>query len=97
MRRVMVSYKVKAERVEEHESLIRAVFDELRKSAPPGIRYGAFRQPDGLSFVHVAFVEAEKNPLLALAAFQAFTDRIKERCDSPPVTVDLTEIGAFGL
>ena len=52
-RRVLVRYKVKPERVEEHEALIRAVFDELAAAAPPGISYGAFKQPDGVSFVHV--------------------------------------------
>ena len=40
MRQVFVRYKVKRDRVEEHEALIRAVFQELTKSAPEGIRYG---------------------------------------------------------
>jgi hypothetical protein len=97
MRRVIVSYKVKAERVEEHEALIRAVFDELAKEAPAGIRYGAFKQADGVSFVHVAFVSAETNPLDALGAFKAFTAKIRERCVEPPTVVDLTEVGVFGL
>jgi hypothetical protein len=97
MRRVMVSYKVKPDRVREHEALIRAVFDELAKAAPAGLRYGAFKQPDGVSFVHVAFVDAEKNPLDAIGAFKAFTARIKERCDEPPVAVELAVTGAYGL
>ncbi len=97
MRRVIVRYKVKPERVAEHEALIRAVFEELAKAAPPGLRYGAFKQPDGLSFVHVAFVAAEKNPLQETAAFRAFTANIQDRCDEPPTTVELTEVGAFEL
>ena len=96
-RRVMVRYTVKPERVEEHEALIRAVFHELAEKAPAGIRYGAFKQPDGVSFVHVAFISAEKNPLDAIAAFKAFTARIRERCDDPPSTVELSEIGSFGF
>ena len=97
MRRVMVRYKVKPERVEEHEALIRAVFDELARTAPAGLRYGTFKQPDGLNFVHFALVAAEPNPLNALAAFQAFTARVTERCDEPPVTVVLTELGSYGF
>jgi hypothetical protein len=97
MRRVIVTYKVKKARVEEHEALIRAVFDELTKAAPEGLRYGAFKQPDGVSFVHVAFVAAKTNPLDAVAAFKAFTAKIGERCDEPPVVVDLTEVGAYGF
>lgn len=96
-RQVMVRYKVKSDRVGEHEALIRDVFIELTKTAPAGIRYGAFRQTDGVSFVHIALIAAEKNPLDAIAAFKAFGERIKERCDELPVVTELTSIGAFGL
>jgi hypothetical protein len=96
-RRVIVSYKVKPERVEEHEALIRDVFRELAEKAPEGIRYGAFKRPDGVSFVHFAAVSAPKNPLDAIDAFKAFGERIKERCDEPPQVVDLTEVGSFGF
>jgi len=96
-RKVMVQYKVKADRIAEHESLIRDVFAELARTEPAGIRYGAFKRPDGLRFVHVAVVSADKNPLDAITAFKKFGERIKERCDEPPEVVELTEIGAYGL
>lgn len=97
MRRVMVRYRVKLERVAEHEGYIRAVFEELARTAPAGIRYGAYKLPDGVSFVHIAFVAAEKNPLDAVAAFETFLSGIKDRCDEAPVTVVLTEIGSYAL
>lgn len=97
MRRVMVRYRVKADRVAEHEGYVRAVFEELARTAPAGIRYGAYRQADGVSFVHIAFVAAEKNPLDAVAAFKSFLAGIKDRCDEPPVTVELTELGSYAL
>ncbi|HEX2659624.1 MAG TPA: hypothetical protein VHU40_15175 [Polyangia bacterium] len=97
MRRVLVRYKVKPERVEEHEALIRAVFEELKRTAPSGLRYGTFKQPDGLSFVHFALVAAEPSPLTSLTAFQAFIAKVSERCDEPPVTVVLTEVGSYGF
>ncbi len=97
MRRVMVRYRVKLERVAEHEGYIRAVFEELARTAPAGIRYGAYKLPDGVSFVHIAFVAAEKNPLDAVAAFQTFLAGIRERCDEAPATVELTQLGAYGL
>jgi hypothetical protein len=96
-RRVMVRYRVKPERVEEHEALVRAVFAELAEKAPAGIRYAAYKQPDGTSFVHVALLEGDGNPLQAIEAFRAFTAKIAERCDEPPATFDLAEIGAYGL
>jgi len=96
-RKVVVQYKVKADRIEEHEALIRDVFSELARAAPDGIRYGAFKRADGVSFVHIAFVGAEKNPLDSLPAFQRFAERIKERCEVPPEVSELTEVGAFGF
>ncbi|HEY2516290.1 MAG TPA: hypothetical protein VGI39_35710 [Polyangiaceae bacterium] len=97
MRQVIVQYKLKRDRVEEHEALIRAVFAELAQTAPEGIEYGAFKQPDGVSYVHVAFISAKKNPLDAIAAFKAFTARIGERCVEPPQAVEVTQIGAYGF
>jgi hypothetical protein len=97
MRRVMVSYRLKPARVAEHEALIGAVFAELAKAAPGGIRYGAFKQPDGVTYVHLAFIEADQSPLDAIAAFKAFTAKIGERCESPPSVVELGAVGAYGL
>jgi hypothetical protein len=97
MRRVIVRYKVKKERLEEHETLVRAVFDELARTSPPGIRYAAFKQPDGATFLHVAFIDASENPLDAIGAFGAFTARIRDRCEIPPEVTDLTTVGAFGF
>ncbi len=97
MRQVMVRYRVKKDRVAEHEELLRAVFEELRRTEPKGLRYGAFRLPDGVSFVHVAFVEGETNPLQAVEAFKAFTKSVDDRCDEPPQTATLTQLGSFGL
>jgi hypothetical protein len=88
---------VKPERLAEHEALIRGVFDELARTAPTGIRYGAFKEADGLSFVHFAAITADENPLESIAAFKAFTANVRERCESPPVTTELAEVGAYGL
>ena len=92
----MVRYRVKPERVEEHLGLVRAVFAELEQKRPEGLRYTCLRAKDGLDFVHLALVDApEGNPLGGLAAFRAFTERVNERCDEPPVTVQLDEVGAY--
>ncbi len=97
MKQVMVRYKVKKNRVAEHEKLLRAVFDELGQTAPEGLRYAAFRMPDGASFVHVALVDGRKNPLTASKAFAAFTSEIEERCDEPPQPADLAMIGSYSF
>jgi hypothetical protein len=97
MRQVVVRYRVKKERVAEHEKLIGDVFEELRATDTKGIRYGAFRLPDGVSFMHVALIEGSQNPLDGIAAFKAFTKGIEERCDELPQAVALTPVGLYGL
>jgi hypothetical protein len=96
-RKVLVEYRVKPERVAEHEALIAGVFAELAEKKPQGIRYGAFKRADGVSFVHFALITADANPLDQIAAFKAFGERIKERCDEPPVVADLTAVATYGF
>ena len=97
MKRVMVRYRIKQDRVEENEAFIRAVFAELQNQSPDGVRYASFKQDDGASFVHIASIEGESNPLTELPAFKAFTADIRERCDEPPVAVELSEVGSYRM
>jgi hypothetical protein len=99
MKRVMVRYKLNADRVEENKQFVKAVFDELNKNKPKGLRYACFGLPDGVSFVHIAFIETTdgKNPLSMTEAFSLFTKDIKDRCEVPPVAMDLTEVGSYNF
>jgi len=95
----MVRYKVKPDRVAENEELVRAVYDELHRLQPAGLRYATFKLDDGVSFVHLASNEAQdgRNPLLDLQAFKQFQENIGDRCDEAPVVTELGEIGSFRL
>ncbi len=97
MKRVMVRYKVKADRAAENEDYIRKVFEELKQTGPEGLRYASFKQDDGLSFVHIVSIETEQghNPLAESPAFKAFQAEIKDRCQEPPVAVELNEVGSY--
>jgi hypothetical protein len=99
MKRVMVRYRVKADRAAENERYIGSVFAELEREQPAGLRYASFKLDDGVSFVHIASIETPdgSNPLVALPSFKEFTARIKERCEEPPVTVELHEVGGYRL
>ena len=98
MKRVMVRYRVKPERAAENEELVRAVYDELHKTRPEGLRYATFKLDDGVSFVHLAEHDEDgPNQLTRLASFQRFQEGIKERCDDPPVVSDVSTIGAYRL
>jgi hypothetical protein len=91
----MVRYKVKADRAAENERYIAKVFEQLKREKPPGLRYASFKLDDGVSFVHIVSLEAASNPLGELAAFKAFTASIKDRCEEPPVAVNLKEVGSY--
>jgi len=95
--RVVVRYKVKAESVSENERLVREVFAQLAREAPKGVSYATFKLADGQSFMHVACIEVADgvHPLTSLAAFKAFASGIKDRCEEPPVTTELTEVGSY--
>jgi hypothetical protein len=94
----MVRYKVKPDRVEENEALVRAVYDELARVAPEGLRYATFRLEDGVSFVHLAIqTEDGQTPLAKLDAFQRFQENVRDRCDEPPAVTDLHTIGSYRL
>ncbi|MEO8451243.1 MAG: hypothetical protein ABI647_15710 [Gemmatimonadota bacterium] len=99
MKRIMVRYKVKADRAAENESYIAKVFEQLERERPSGLRYAAFKLDDGVSFVHLVSQEAADgtNPLTAVSAFQAFTKDIRDRCEEPPVATVLTEVGSYRL
>jgi hypothetical protein len=94
MKHVMVRYRVKADRVAENQEYIRSVFSELERARPAGLEYASFQLGDG-SFMHIASLASSDNPLLALESFRSFTERIRERCEEPPVTTELTRIGAY--
>lgn len=96
----MVQYKVKPEQVAENERYVRAVYEELHRVRPPGLRYATLRLPDGQSFIHLVSSEAADgaaNPLTALPSFKAFLAGLRERCETPPATTDLEQIGSYGF
>ena len=99
MRQVMVRYKVKPERVVENEELVRAVYDEIHRTEPAGLRYATFKLDDGVSFIHLAVTESEQegSPLSKVEAFQEFQRNINERTDEGPVVTRLDEIGSYRL
>jgi len=63
MHQVIARYKVKPDRADENLELVRAVYDELERTKPAGLRYATFLLDDGVSFVHIAQADADPNPL----------------------------------
>jgi hypothetical protein len=79
MSALVITYRVRPDVADENQRLVEAVFAELAASDPGGIRYATWRLEDG-TFVHVADVDGDSNPLAATAAFAAFQQDLAERC-----------------
>jgi hypothetical protein len=93
----VVSYQTNPQDAGENERLIRDVFAELAAQQPDGLRYASFRLADGVTFVHVAVLDGERNPLSDSAAFAAFQSGVKNRCADGPTASDATAIGSYRL
>jgi hypothetical protein len=91
----VIRYVTKPECAEENARLIGAVFSEIDASKPSGVQYRAFRLEDGLTFVHVVTLTGEGNPLLAMEAFQAFSNTVAERCTEGPLALVATTLGDY--
>ena len=93
----VIRYTTKPECADENARLIEAVFAELAESRPEGLHYATFRLDDGVSFLHVAVVDGEDNPLTTSPAFAAFQAEIGERLASGPEQSDATVVGSYRL
>src|ERR1700692_2908924 len=97
MTTIVVRYQAKAERADENQRLIEAVFTELDEHQPEGFTYKVFRLDDGVSFVHVMNEHdiAHPDSLQKVAAFQSFVADIDDRCDVVPVAMGATIVGGY--
>jgi len=97
MSTVVVRYRTEADRADENQRLVEAVFAELAAGDPGGVRYATFRLADD-TFVHIADVQADPNPLGSVEAFAAFQAELGDRCvegggpDPQPAQL----VGAYG-
>jgi hypothetical protein len=98
-RLVFVRYTVKPDQIAENEALTRAVFKELRSTAPKDLMYSVFKKD--ADFVHVLVNSRADNSegLTALPSFKAYASGVEERCTGPiePIRLGLDLIESYGL
>ena len=80
MSTVVVCYTPTAEQADENQRLVEAVFAELHAADLEGLRYATLRLEDG-TFVHIAEVGTNPNPLGSIEAFAEFQKGIQDRCE----------------
>jgi len=93
----VIRYRTRSESADENERLIKDVFAELATQNPESLRYAAFRLDDGVSFLHVAVIDGEENPLTSSPAFAEFQRGVKDRCVEGPLASGATPIGNHRL
>lgn len=94
---VMIRYKLKEGQVEQNRAMLLAVYTELAKNRPQGLRYETFEFDDGVE--HISLVEFDGAPGTAphhqLASFQNYRSTLEARCEEPPTVTLLREIGSY--
>jgi len=97
MKIVKVTYTCKPEYVEQNQTNIRNVMDELQKINNPGINYNCCLGADGKSFTHTAFFNSEEaeKVLLTLPVFISFQQQLKASGpETPPKQELLSLVGS---
>jgi len=98
VRRVfLLRYKVKPGHAADNERLVRAVFDEIHRARPEGIRYSTFLLDDGLTFINIVATETSSGlaPLGQLQAYRQIQQGKYDRFDEPPQVTELHELGTY--
>ncbi len=95
---IVVRYRPKADRADENQRFVEAVFAELAATDPGGLRYATLRLADG-TFVHIADVGGDHNPLGDVAAFAEFQRDLLDRCEDGegPNPQEATVVGSYGF
>jgi hypothetical protein len=98
-RLTLVRYTIKPEQIAENEALSRAVFDELRATAPEHASYALFR--NGREFVHIFMnLAADDSAVVTeLPAFKAYEKDFARRCEAPAevLRLGLDMLDSYGL
>ncbi|GIJ28014.1 hypothetical protein Vqi01_31760 [Micromonospora qiuiae] len=96
METILIRYRVRPDRLDEHLSLLGAVHDELARLGPPGFRYLTLRLDDEHSFVDVAMGPELPGPLATLESFRSYRAALEESCEQRDVS-EFTVLGSYGM
>jgi hypothetical protein len=98
MKRTVVRYKVKADRIEENNRLLEDVFKELKTKSLEGVRYMTLQSGDGW-YTHFTTVDKDGvNPITQLDSFKTYLAGVRDRVVEPPHQAnDVTVIGNYRM
>ncbi|MEV6925690.1 hypothetical protein AB0M46_14480 [Dactylosporangium sp. NPDC051485] len=95
--RVLIRYTVKPEHIRHSAELLRAVYADLERTEPKGLRYETFQVEGTGQFL--AVIESDGGPGDAahhrLASFQRYRAALDDICVEPPTVAHLETVGAY--
>ena len=71
------------------------VYAALARLQPSHFQYSTLRLADGVTFLHVARLEGDENPLTSLPEFAEFQRGLPERCVEPPMPSEATVVASY--
>jgi hypothetical protein len=96
---LLVTARVKDDKVNDVEAAAQRMFAALQETQPHGVRYASCRLPDGVTFVAVLELEQEggTNPLFAVPEFVEFQEGLKKWVAEPPSPSRMEVVGSYRL
>jgi len=91
----VIRYRTTPEAADENARLVAAVYAALAEARPDDLEYATYRLEDGVTFVHVAKLPDESNPLASIPAFAEFQREIESRCVEQPSPQRATVVGQY--
>jgi len=84
METVLIRYRVKRDHLEQNLQLLHAVYEELDKAQPSGLRWVTYQLEDEVSFIDIVGGDGDPSDLAHLPAFQHFRRHSTGDATSPP-------------
>lgn len=94
--RALIRYTVKADQLQTHLDLLRAVHEELSVNRPQGFHWATYETDQPRHFVEIVTGADLPGPLPQMKSFQRYRVGLDARCEGPREFTELHEIGSFG-
>lgn len=96
---LMVTARVKDDKVKDVEAAAQKMFAALHQTQPRGVRYASCKLPDGVTFVALLELEQDggTNPLFAIPEFVEFQEGLKDWVAEPPSPSRMDVVGSYRL
>jgi hypothetical protein len=92
--RVVSQYRLKEDQKDLDARLVAAVHEELERVRPDWLRWDVYRLDDGVTVVSVVDVD-DPSQLRRLVEFSAYTETLDVRCEEPPSTSIVEQLGSY--